>query len=92
MKKLLTALLLYPFLAYGSGVVSWLDGVSGVDPNNLPSTGITLDNTGCVNIKDASGTAIGVVCLNASDILTIVIVTGKRLLTHRLGTDKEVML
>jgi hypothetical protein len=76
MKKLLTALLLYPFLAYGSGVVSWLDGVSGVDPNDIGTGGITLANTACLNIKDAGGTAIGVVCLNASDILTIGDATG----------------
>jgi len=75
MKKFLLVLALLPGLSFGAGV-SWMDGVTAYSPNSLPSTGITMDNTGCVNIKDAGGTAIGVLCLDASDDLNIGDATG----------------
>lgn len=73
-KFFLFIILLCSPAAFGAGTISWLDGVSAVDVNNLSS--ITIINTGCVQIDDAGGTAIGVLCLDASDDLFVGDATG----------------
>lgn len=74
LRLLVAVALLFPLTSYAT--VSWLQGVSAVDPLNLPSTGIIIDNTGCLNIRDASGASVGVVCLDGSDDLQIGDATG----------------
>lgn len=73
--KALAILALLPSLVF-AGPLTWMDGVSFVDPNDVGTGGITIANTGCVNIKDAGGTAIGVLCLDANDDLFIGDATG----------------
>lgn len=75
MKKILLLLAFVPSLAFAVGGY-FIHGVTAYNINALPSTGITIANTGCVNIKDAGGTAIGVLCLDASDDLNIGDATG----------------